>query len=70
VIEAAEAARKLEMATLATKIDPEKVQQEIEKVRADLRTEIEKIRAEIAHLKWMIGVTAAGIISLVIKAYF
>jgi capsule polysaccharide export protein KpsE/RkpR len=73
-IEAMETAKKLEMNSLATKVDLEKVRAdlrtEIEKVRADLRTEIEKVRAEIAPLKWMIGVTVAGIISLVIKAYF
>jgi hypothetical protein len=46
----------MSIAEIATKNDIEKLKLEI--------------RADIAPLKWMIGVTAAGIISLVIKAFF
>jgi len=52
---------------LATKAD-------LNAARADLKAEIEKldlrIKAEIAPLKWITGVMAAGIISLVMKTFF
>jgi hypothetical protein len=38
--------------------------------KRDIETLKLEIKAEIAPLKWMTGVTAAGIISLVIKTFF
>ena len=44
---------------LATKLD-------IEKIRVD----IERVRGEILVLKWMLGVSIAGILSLILKSFF
>lgn len=48
---------------LATKLD-------IEKTKSDLTLEIAKVNAELLVIKWMLGVVLAGIISLILKAFF
>jgi tRNA threonylcarbamoyladenosine modification (KEOPS) complex Pcc1 subunit len=52
---------------LASKAD---LTNELGKIRLEVKAEIAGIRAEIAPIKWMVGVTTAGIISLVIKTFF
>jgi len=49
--------------SLATKHD-------IEKTKSDLTLEIERVKAEMLVMKWMLGAVLAGIISLILKAYF
>jgi hypothetical protein len=44
--------------------------QDINTLKLEIKAEIASIKAEIAPLKWMVGVTTAGIISLVIKTFF
>jgi len=34
------------------------------------KTDIERLRAELLVVKWMLGVVLAGIISLILKAFF
>jgi len=36
----------------------------------NLKTDIERLRAELLVVKWMLGVVLAGIISLILKAFF
>jgi len=59
---------------LASKADLKEIKNDLNATRADLKAEIEKldlrIKAEIAPLKWITGVMAAGIISLVMKTFF
>jgi hypothetical protein len=43
---------------------------EIANIRTEFKTEIANIRTEIAPLKWGMGLCAAGILSLVFKAFF
>ena len=50
------------VAEIATKTDIKELKYDIQELRLE-------IKAEIAPLKWMIGVTTAGIISLLIKAF-
>lgn len=45
--------------TLATKRDVQ-----------DLKEELIKIQAEITLMKWMMGVTIGGIVTLILKAFF
>ncbi len=66
--------------SVATKADIAELSGEIKEVRGELKADIErldgKITAEIAGLNgrinlvyWMLGVSVAGIVSLVIKAF-
>ena len=48
---------------LATKSD-------IKDIRSDVAIEFAKVRGEIALLKWMLGAVLAGVVSLVLKAFF
>jgi hypothetical protein len=36
----------------------------------DLQADFASIRADLALLKWMVGLTLAGVASLVMKAFF
>ena len=38
--------------------------------KQDLRARLTPIRADLALLKWMVGVTLAGVVVLVVKAFF
>ena len=50
--------------TLVTKID-------LKELKADLdRSEFAPIKTDLAVLKWMMGMLLAGVISLVLKAFF
>jgi hypothetical protein len=38
--------------------------------KKDLQLELAPIRADLAVLKWMMGVMLAGVLSLILKAFF
>ena len=38
--------------------------------KADLRDELAPIKAELLLVKWMLGLVIAGIVALILKAYF
>ena len=42
----------------------------IEKIRLVSKLDIEKIKAELLIVKWMFGVVLAGIVFLILKAFF
>jgi DNA-directed RNA polymerase specialized sigma54-like protein len=48
----------------------EATESQIRELRLEFKAEIASVRAEIAPLKWGMGLCAAGIVSLVIKAFF
>ncbi len=49
--------------TLATKTD-------IDRLEKGLKTDIARLDKQIVVLKWMMGVMLAGVVSLVMKAFF
>ena len=55
---------------LATKIDIELVKQGIELVRRNIKELELKFEGQLALLRWMMGVVIAGILSLILKAFF
>jgi hypothetical protein len=42
----------------------------VDKLKAALEKALAPIRTDLAVLKWMIGVLLAGVVSLVLKAFF
>jgi hypothetical protein len=53
----------LTVSEIATKAD-------INELRLEFKAEIASVRAEVAPIKWMAGATIAGVITLIIKAFF
>ena len=45
-------------------------QRDATELRTEIRTEFADIRSELKLLKWMMGLVLAGIVSLIIKAFF
>jgi hypothetical protein len=48
----------------------EATQRDFKELRLEFKAEIANLRGEIAPLKWGMGLCAAGIVSLVFKAFF
>ncbi|MES0334874.1 MAG: hypothetical protein SFH39_00730 [Candidatus Magnetobacterium sp. LHC-1] len=47
-----------------------KLKDEVLKVESKLKDEIATIKSELLLLKWMMGILIAGVVSLVMKAFF
>ncbi|MDR2451332.1 MAG: CCDC90 family protein [Candidatus Accumulibacter sp.] len=48
----------------------EATESQIRELRLEFKAEIASVRAEIAPLKWGMGICVAGIVSLVVRAFF
>jgi hypothetical protein len=60
----------LTVAEIATKHDIKEIKGEICELRLEFKAEIASVRAEVAPIKWMAGATIAGVIALIVKAFF
>lgn len=56
--------------SLATKADLVAIDRKLDQQNARLNEMELRLRAEIAVLKWMVGVIVAGVIALILKAFF
>ncbi len=63
IVDGINSAREADIATLATKAD-------LAALKADLREVELRLSGEITLLKWMMGLVIAGILALILKAYF
>ena len=63
---------KVKLGERETKALFEVVDHKFDSKKDDLATklDIEKIKAELAVLKWMMGVVIAGILALILKSFF
>ena len=55
---------------LATRRDVDSMRQEIREWELRMDAKLEAIRGDIKPLRWMLGVIAAGVVALVIRAFF
>lgn len=56
--------------SLATKQDVLLVKQDIKELELRIDNKFEAVHGELRLIKWMMGFTFAGILSLVLKAFF
>ena len=48
----------------------QELQLEIQRTKQELRLEIHSVRADVLVLRWMTGAIVAGVLALVVKAFF
>ncbi len=58
------------LANLATKQDVHDLRRDFKEIELRFDTKLESMRGEITLLKWMMGFVLAGVLSLVMKAFF
>ncbi|MBV8972784.1 MAG: hypothetical protein JO290_10885 [Sphingomonadaceae bacterium] len=70
-------AQEVALGELATKGDLREVRSDVRDVKAelavvkaDLKSDIAGVKGEVAVLKWAVGLIVAGVIALVMKAFF
>jgi len=56
--------------SLATKSDINGLKEDIARVERDVKGDINRLEKEISVLKWMTGFMLAGVMSLILKAFF
>ncbi len=74
IVDGINSAREADIATLATKADLAALKADLAALaaaaKADLREVELRLSGEITLLKWMMGLVIAGILALILKAYF
>lgn len=63
-------AQEVHLEELATRYDLKELELKIDNQLESIKGEINRVMGEISLVKWMMGILLAGVVSLILKAFF